>query len=173
MYSKCGALYKAQEVFRELPNRDIFSWNAMLGGHAQMGEVKRFFHSLRQMRLEGTMPDSVSFLLLLNACSHTGLLEEGEVLFDDMCKLYYVTPQMRHYTCMVNLFGRAGHFNKVVSILNVMPSCDHLPLFSSLLFSCYKWVNLELGRWAFEKLMQLNVDCGATYVNMSNIGIQD
>ena len=74
-----------------------------------MDKANRVFISLRQLTLEDTMPDSARFLLL-NVCSHAGLLE-GRVFFDDMCKVHCITPQMRLYTCMVGIFGRGGHFN--------------------------------------------------------------
>ena len=89
MYTKWGALFEAHEVFEKLPCRDIVSWNALIAGYAQLDKANRVFISLRQLRLEGTMPNAASFLLLLNVCSHASLLE-GQVFFDDMCKVHCV-----------------------------------------------------------------------------------
>ena len=93
---------------------------------------------------------------ILSACSHAGLLEEGEKFFDEMYAVYCLTPQIEHYTCMIDLYCRAGDFDKAKALLEKLPSCDHLPIFFIILGACQKWVNVNLGRWAFEQLVRLD-----------------
>ena len=84
LYSKCGVLAKAQEVFDQLPVHDVVSWTSLMFGYAQLGQAEVVFHLFKKMRVEGIQPDLVSFLILLTGCSHGGLLKQGEKLFDDV-----------------------------------------------------------------------------------------
>ena len=168
MYAKCGELKKAREVLEQLPLRDVVSWNALMAGYAQLGQASVVLDLFRRMRNE-VMPDPVTFLILLTSCSHAGLMEEGEKLFDDMHDVYHLDPTLKHYSCMVDLFGRAGHFDKAQMLLDKMPYSDHLPLFLSVLGACRKWLNVKLGRWAFEQSIKLDEKCVVAYVCMENI----
>ena len=98
--------------------------------YGQSGVLKLY----REMRKQGILPSPVTILVLLTACSHAGLLEEGEKLFDDMCGVYKLSPTLEHYTCMIDLFSRAGHFHKIKSLFdNLSSSLDHLPLYLAIL----------------------------------------
>ena len=169
MHAKCGALEKAQEVFEQIPVRNVVAWSALITGYAQLGEAHVVLELYRGMKLEGITPDSVTFIVLLTACSHTGMVVEGEKLFDEMHAMYHITPTLEHYTCMIDLFGRAGHFEKAVSVINEMPSSKHIAVWSALLGACQKWDNLELGIWAFENAIQIDKNQPSIYVCMSNI----
>jgi pentatricopeptide repeat protein len=115
---------------------------------------------------EHIAPDEVTFLVLLTACSHAGLVKEGEKLFDAMRVFHRLDPTLKHYTCMIDLFGRAGHFDKAKAVLEKVP---HAALFLSMLNACRKWRNVNLGRWAFEQLVRLDRDCATAYVCMGNV----
>ena len=169
MYSKCGALKKAQKVFEQLPVRDVVSWNALIAGYAQLGHVNAALGFYNSMRAEDVVPNWVSFIILLNACSHAGLLKEGEKWFDEMRDLYCLSPVLEHYTCMIDLFGRAGHFIKLEILLKSLTSSDHLPLLLAILGACCKWVNVNLGRWAFEQSLVIDENCASAYVCMGDI----
>ena len=169
MYAKCGALEKAQEVFVEIPFRDVVSWSALMAGYAQFGQAKVVMELTEKMRLEGILPDAVTFLVLLNACSHSGLTEEGEKLFVEMCMVYHLLPSVEHYACMIDLFGRAGYFDRVQFFASLKFTSDNLRLFLAILGACQKWVNVTLGRWAFEKSIELDENCGSAYICMENI----
>ena len=113
---------------------------------------------------------SVTFVVLLTACSHAGLLEDGEKLFDEMCAICCLTPTLEHYICMIDVFGRAGHFDKMKSMLEKVSSHHrNLPLFLTILSACRKWGNMKLGNWAFEQSIKLNDKYGAAYICMQNI----
>ena len=170
MYAKCGLLPKASEVFEKLNVRDVVAWTSLISGYAQLGNGDIVVTLFDSMIREEVKPSLVTFTVVLNACSHGGLLKEGEKLFDDMCGVYKLNPTLEHYTCMIDLFSRAGHFHKIKNLFdNLSSSLDHLPLYLAILGACKKWVNVELGRWAFEQSLKLDVKCASAYVGMRNI----
>ena len=172
-YTKCGAMREAREVFEQLGVRDVLAWNTLLAGYAQLGQTKAILNMVRKMRTEGILPDLVTFLVLLVACNHSGFLAEGEILFDEMWVVYCLPPTLEHYACMIDLFGRSGHFDEAVEAIKRMPTLDYLPMWSSLLGSCKKWGNVEVGKLAFDHCVQLDEHHVAGYVNMRNIFAAD
>ena len=107
MYSKCGASMEAFAVFNDV-RQDVVSWNAMLSCFSQLGHGKRSIELFEQMQEEGTKPDEVTFLTVLSACSHAGLVEEGSKFFKSMIEEHHILPVVGHYGCMVDLFGKSG-----------------------------------------------------------------
>ena len=91
------------------------------------------------------------------------------MFFANMRKNYGITPTLGHYICMVDLFGRVGHFDKVMDLIKEMPSPDYLPVWGALLGACRKWGNVRLGRLAFDRAIQLDSRNVAAYVSMVNI----
>ena len=170
MYAKCGMLGKAQEVFNELPCRDVISWSALMDGYAQMGEAEKVIENFNKMMIEDVIPDVVTFLVLLTACNHAGLLAKGLMVFNAMYSSYAVTPTLDHFTCMVDFLVRVGHFDKALDVIeNVSPSY-WLPLLLTLLGACCcNCMNVDIARWAFEQLLQLDKECVSAYVCMGNI----
>jgi pentatricopeptide repeat protein len=169
MYSKCGVLQKAHEVFLQLPTRNIGSWNALIAGCSHLGEADLALDLYARMVAENVVPDLITFIVLLTACSHVGLSKEGEKVFDEMCYIYCLCPTVEHYTCMVDLFGRMGYFGRVASVLDRVSHSGHLPLFLTVLGACRKWRNVRLGRWAFEQYLKLDGQCASAFVCMENI----
>ena len=91
------------------------------------------------------------------------------MFFDDMENVYCLKPTLEHYACMVDLFSRAGHFEKALVVIEKVPPSDCLQLWLDLLGACRKWLNVELGRWAFEQLVKLDEKCVTAYIYMGNI----
>jgi hypothetical protein len=118
---------------------------------------------------EAVRPDQLTFLALLTACSHGGLVEEGQILFGAMHTFYHLSPALEHYTSMVDLSSRAGLFDKALLVVEHVAASDRLPPLLSLLSSCRKWGNVELARWAFEQALMVDEECVAMYVGMGNI----
>jgi hypothetical protein len=137
--------------------------------HVGAQEVKGVFSSFTRMAAEGIRPDSVTFIVLLIACSHAGLVEEGKLYFDLMTDVYGLAPSLEHYTCMVDLLGRAGHLESAVRLIENVAPRHRSRLWPILLGSCRKWENSKLGRWVFEHSVKLNGDDASSYVCMSNI----
>ena len=137
----------------------------LIAGYAQAGQVDMAFSTFRRMRIECIQPNLVTFLALLNACCHSALLNQGEQLFHEMIVLYNLKPIIEHYTCMVDLFSRAGEFEKAKHYL-----VDDVSTLLAFLGACHKLENFDLGRLlAFKKIVQLDEKCAASYVCMANI----
>ena len=169
MYAKCGMLVKAQEVLKELPIRDTISWNALISGYAFHRQGQEALNCFQEMQSEGFHPNDITFLCLLSACSHSGLLDVAQKLFGNMAKRYGITPNLEHHTCMVVVFGCLGHFDKAMSLIKVMPSCCYRPVWVALLAACRKWGNVKLGKLAFDEVLLLDNGCAAAYTLMANI----
>ena len=167
MYAKCGELRKAREIFDELLVRDVAAWNALILGYAQQGQSEEALNCFNQMQNEKLSPDVVTLLCVLCACSHSGLVEEGQTYFTDMSNKYGILPVIEHQTCLVNLFGRAGYFDEAMSIMKDMPTFDY-PIWIAILGSCQKWGNVKLGKLAFEQAIELDSSYCAAYVLMAN-----
>jgi pentatricopeptide repeat protein len=121
------------------------------------------------MQFEGRiLPDAVTFLCLLNACSRSGYVNEGKYHFENMSRSYGIAPDLQHYTCMVDLFGRIGKFDEVITWTKDLPAVDH-PFWCAFLGACQKWDNVKLGRLAFEKAVQLDDTHGAAYMHLANM----
>jgi hypothetical protein len=167
MYGKCGAPAKAAGVFKQLPVQNVASWNAMIAAYAQVGEDNvsvRLFSTM----VESIQPDIVTFTILLNMCSHSGSVDKGQVFFSGMT-YFGIIPTLEHYTCVVDLFGRAGLVEKAIALINSVPIFDHLPMWVSLLGACQKWGNIQLGRLAFQHAVKIDEEHPALYVYLSNI----
>ena len=96
-------------------------------------------------------------------------MEEGILVFDHMINVYHLNPTLEHYTCIVDLLSRAGHFDKAGAVIDLVPSYNCLQLWLSILGACCKLVNLELGIWAFEQSIKLDQRCVVAYVYLGNI----
>ena len=173
MYAKCGAPEKAHEVFEELPVRDESSWTSLITSYSLDRKDTIVVDLFNQMMQESIHPDILTFTVVLNACSHAGLVDEAKEYFASMTTNYGIIPTLEHHTCMIDLFGRSGHFDEAVEAIKRMPTLDYLPMWSSLLGSCKKWGNVEVGKLAFDHCVQLDEHHVAGYVNMRNIFAAD
>jgi pentatricopeptide repeat protein len=169
MYAKCGALTRAQMVFDTLPFRDVVSWNALISGYAQLGRDEIVFKLFDRMIDESKEPTLVTFTAVLNACSHAGLLEKGQIYFETMKDRYRVNPTLEHYTCMIDLFGRAGYIDQAAAMIKEMPFPADLTVWLALLGACQKWQNVVVGSWAFGHAIRLDAEDAAAYVCMINL----
>jgi pentatricopeptide repeat protein len=168
-YVKCGESGKAQEVFDALPIRDAVTWNALISGYTQRGQGEGALSCFRRMQRDNISPDAVTFLCILTACSRCGLVQEGLTHFKSMSSRYGLQALIEHYTCVIDLLGRAGHLEEAMTLMKEMvPSSDYAA-WSSLLAACEKWGNVKLGRLAFEHAVQLDNANSRSYVYMSSI----
>ena len=121
------------------------------------------------MHESGIKPNLITFVHLLNACNHAGMVFEGETYFESMSSDYGLNPTMDHYTCMIDLFGRAGYFGEAIVMIRNMAAFNYLPSWIALLGACQKWGNVKLGRRVFEHAIELDENDGSLYVCMYNI----
>lgn len=170
MYAKCGLLIDAEEMFEELPRRDIVSWNALIAGYACLGESRPVFKMFERMRDEGVWPDSITLLSVLTVCSHEGLVDEGQTFFqaavNQECCMNLST---QHYNCMVDILGRAGQLDEAVAVVEGLPCQPNLVTWSTVLGACRKSGSIVHGRQAFELAMRFDENQAVPYVLMVNI----
>lgn len=146
MYGRCGSMVNAQQVFDATPLRDLVAWNALITGYAHQGQTEPVFHLFHGLQEEGIRPDATTFLGILNVCNHMGLLEMGCHYFESMSKEHGITPTIKHHSCMLDLLGRAGHFNEVVVMLEKMPFQPDLAVWHSVADAGRKWHNVGCER---------------------------
>jgi pentatricopeptide repeat protein len=152
MYAKCGVLTKAQQVFDELPIHNVVSWTSLMAGYAQLGEHDVVFKLFYKMIIKGLRPNAVTFVVLLSACNDAGLINEGQLFFELMSSSYGISPALEHFTCMVNLFSRTGHFHEAMAVIKTMPFPCYLPAWVAVLNASREWGNVKLGKLAFDNV---------------------
>lgn len=121
MYAKCGQLDLSERVFEEMENTDSVSWNALLTAYSMHGEGDRALSVFSLMEKRDVEVDSISFLSVLSAGRHAGLVEEGRKIFHCMRDKYHIEPEVERYACLVDLLGRAGLFSEIMDLLKTMP----------------------------------------------------
>ncbi|KAL4180537.1 hypothetical protein AMTRI_Chr13g125790 [Amborella trichopoda] len=169
MYGRCGSLDLAQEVFEKITLKDLVAWNTIITAYASHGHGHDTIFAFEEMCEHGVRPDEVTFIALLTACSHGGLVEKGQAYFELMAPAYGVRPRLEHYACMVDLLGRAGQLIKAKSLIETMDVEPGPCVWGSLLASCRVHRNLDIGELAAEKLFVLEPQNTGNYVLLSNI----
>lgn len=145
MYAKCGFLEKAIEIFDRMESKDVKSWTAMISGYGVHGQATNAIKLFYRMEEEGFRPNAVTFLAMLSAFSHGGLVTEGMRCFERMVCEYGLSPQVEHYGCMIDLFGRAGLLEEAHKLINSLPIKGDATAWRSLLAACRTYGNVKLG----------------------------
>ncbi|XP_057844755.2 pentatricopeptide repeat-containing protein At3g12770 [Cryptomeria japonica] len=169
MYAKCGSVGHARQVFDKMPKRDVVSWSAMISGYGMHGHGKDALSLFSRMQQTGMKPNDVTFISVLSACSHAGMLDEGWRYFSSMSQDYCIKPRGEHYSCMVDLLGRAGFLDEALDFINKMPLEPHVGVWGALLSACRIYRNIELGEVAARHLIEIDPGHSAYYVLLSNI----
>ncbi|CAA6664957.1 unnamed protein product [Spirodela intermedia] len=136
MYAKCGRLGDAVLLFREAPRRSSIPWNAIIAGHGIHGHGEQAAKLFREMEEEGVKPDKVTFISLLAACSHAGLVDQGRSFFQSMHSKYGIEPTRKHYACLVDLLSRAGDLDAAHDCIRSMPMKPDASVWGALLGAC-------------------------------------
>lgn len=170
MYSKCGNIEKAIEVFDCTSEKDVSTWNAMITGLSIHGRGKRALHLFSEMIDSGNFePNEITFVSLLSACSRVGLLVEGQEIFESMVSVYGIEPSIEHYGCMVDLLGRFGLLEEAKELVEKMPVKQTPLLWESLLSACRNHGNTDLAEQIARKLLELDPEHSTGYLQLSNI----
>jgi pentatricopeptide repeat protein len=169
MYAKCGNIEKAIQVFKRLSKTNVIAWNAMIGGLAMHGKAKDVLDYFSRMERSGVSPSDVTYIAILSACSHAGLVEKGRSIFNDMVNRAGLQPRIEHYGCMVDLLGRAGYLEEAEELITNMPIKPDDVIWKALLGACKLHKNVEIGRRAAEVLMKLAPHDSGAYVALSNL----
>uniref|UniRef100_A0A2N9GJB8 DYW domain-containing protein n=1 Tax=Fagus sylvatica TaxID=28930 RepID=A0A2N9GJB8_FAGSY len=169
MYARCGIVEAANCVFLTMPYLDSVSWNAMIAALGQHGHGLQAIELFDQMLKENIVPDRITFLTVLSACSHAGLVKEGRHYFNSMCGCYGITPGEDHYARLIDLLARAGKFSEANNVIKSMPFEPGAPIWEALLAGCRTHGNMDLGIQAAERLFELMPQHDGTYVLLSNM----
>lgn len=173
MYSKCGRIDYASRFFDLMPVRNVYSWNSMISGYARHGLGRKALGLFTKMKLSGQAPDHVTFVGVLSACSHVGLVDEGFWHFKSMSEEFGLVPRMEHYSCMVDLLGRAGRLCKIEEFISKMPMKPNILIWRTVLGACCRENTRndksELGQRAAQMLFALEPQNAVNYVLASNM----
>ncbi|XP_057952675.1 pentatricopeptide repeat-containing protein At5g44230 [Malania oleifera] len=169
MFSKCGNVEDAYKVFASMNEKNVFSYSSMILGFAMHGHASAAVQLFHDMVKTETVPNGVTFIAVLTACSHAGMVEEGRRLFANMEKCYGVTPNADHYACMVDLLGRAGRLEEAFELVKSMSTEAHGGVWGALLGACRIHGNPDIAEIAANHLFELEPEHIGNYVLLSNI----
>ena len=174
MYSKCGCIEKSMEVFRNVQGRkDAVTWTSIICGLAMNGQTTRALELFSEMKQAGAKPDDITFIGILSACSHGGLVEEGRRYFYAMKEVHQIAPKLEHYGCLIDLLGRGGLLEEAEELIEKMHNVEDsdiiLPLWGSLLGACRVHGNVDMGERLAKKVMEYESGNAGLYTLIANI----
>ncbi|XP_062180943.1 pentatricopeptide repeat-containing protein At4g14050, mitochondrial-like [Phragmites australis] len=169
MYSKCSDIHSAREVFEGIAIRDIISWTTIVVGEAQHGRAQEVLALYDRMVLAGVKPNEVTFVGLIYACSHAGLVQKGRQLFDSMKREYGINPGLQHYTCYLDLLSRSGYLSEAEELITTMPYEPDEATWGALLSACKKHKDAEMCLRVADNLLELRPKDPSTYILLSNV----
>ncbi|KAA0050892.1 pentatricopeptide repeat-containing protein [Cucumis melo var. makuwa] len=169
MYCKCGCLDCAYGVFVHLPEKGISSWNCMIGGMAMHGKGEAAIELFKEMETKMVKPDNITFLNVLSACAHSGLVEKGQHYFNRFTQVYGIEPRTEHYGCMVDLYGRAGLLEEAMKVIDEMPMSPDVGVLGAFVGACKIHGNIELGEEVGKRVIELEPTNSGRYVLLGNL----
>ncbi|XP_011622603.1 pentatricopeptide repeat-containing protein At3g62890-like [Amborella trichopoda] len=169
MYAKCGCIDEALKVFHGMKERNVLAWSAMIVGLAANGRPDDALGLFSLMEDSCVKPNDVTFIGVLSACSHAGLVSQGCDYFRSMREVHGIEPTVHHHCCMVDLYGRVGLLEEALELIQSMPIEPNSAIWGALLSACKLHGNLKLGEMVGKKLIDLEPNHGGRYVLLSNI----
>lgn len=157
MYAKCDSIQNAYHIFNKMSVRDVVSWNEMIRGYAMHEHGEGALLIFHQMQQASMSPNNITFVGVLSACNHAGLVDEGWQHFHSMSQEFHIEPNNEHYACMVDLLGRYGNFNEVQDLISKIPVELSTSLWGALLGTCNIYCNVELSKFVAEHLFKLEI----------------
>ncbi|GAU33467.1 hypothetical protein TSUD_381030 [Trifolium subterraneum] len=164
MYSRCGSMQDAALIFQEMETRDLVSYNTLISGFAEHGQGMESIKLLEKMKKDGIEPDRITYIAVLTACSHAGLLEEGQKVFESI-----KFPDVDHYACMIDMLGRVGRLEEAMKLIQSMPMEPHAGIYGSLLNATSIHKRVELGEIAAAKLFKVEPHNSGNYMLLANM----
>ncbi|XP_006653155.1 pentatricopeptide repeat-containing protein At1g11290, chloroplastic [Oryza brachyantha] len=169
MYAKCGRVTIARALFNSAREKHVITWNALIHGYGSHGFGKVAVELFEEMKSIGMAPNETTFLSVLSACSHAGLVEEGRKYFTSMKDDYGLEPGMEHYGTMVDLLGRAGKLDEAWAFIQKMPMDPGVSVYGAMLGACKLHKNVELAEESAQKIFELEPQEGVYHVLLANI----
>ena len=161
-YSKCGLVVSASKIFHLMKAKDVLSWTSIISGFATNGMAPEALRAFVGMISAGVSPDQVTFLAVLSACSHSGMIEEGKESFELMRNIYKLSPWQKHFGCMVDLFARAGQLNCAWDLVCEMPLKPSYAVFGALLSACRAGRELGIAELVTGEMLSSGERAGGT-----------
>lgn len=171
-YAKCGCIESASRVFGEIAAkwRNVISWTSVISAFAMHGMEKEALENFERMQKECLQPNRITFLSILNACSHGGLVEEGLKFFKIMVNEYQISPNVKHYGCLIDMLGRAGRLDEAEKMaLEIPREVVNVIIWRTLLGACSFHGNAEMGARVTGKILEMETRYAGDYVHLSNI----
>ncbi|XP_047176809.1 pentatricopeptide repeat-containing protein At4g14050, mitochondrial [Vigna umbellata] len=169
MYAKCSDLVAAKYIFWDMCRKDVVSWTSIIVGSAQHGQAEEALGLYDGMVLAGVKPNEVTFVGLIHACSHAGLVSKGRALFRSMVEDYGIEPSLQHYTCLLDLFSRSGHLHEAESLIRTMPVSPDEPTWAALLSACKRHGNTQMAVRIADHLLNIKPEEPSSYILLSNV----
>ncbi|KAJ4977478.1 hypothetical protein NE237_002584 [Protea cynaroides] len=168
MYAKCGSLEDAMLTFYKMGYIDTYACTAVITGLANCGHGSKVLTLFEQMKKEGIEPNEATFVAALNACSRSGLLEEGCLLFDRMTGVYNIKPKVEHLGCLIDLFSRAGLLYQAEELIRTLPTQERVISYKTILSACINYSEIDLGKKVAEELIRLGPHSHEVYILLAN-----
>ncbi|KAI4386226.1 hypothetical protein MLD38_004176 [Melastoma candidum] len=170
MYAKCGAIEAAHNVFEQMVKRDRISWTGIINAYGSSGHAPEALKYFAQMQESGIKPDDITFLAMLSACSHGGLVDEGYSIFNQMVTLHGLNPRSQHYSCLVDMLGRAGRLHEAYQIISSRTDLKRdAELLSTLFSACCMLKEVDLGEEIVRVIYEISGDDHSMYIMLSNL----
>ncbi|KAL6583739.1 hypothetical protein OROMI_003028 [Orobanche minor] len=168
-YAKCGCVDKAIEAFDEMPSKNLWTWTALIQGLASNGRGRKSLQYYKSMLQENVEPNDVTFIGVLSACTHAGLVGEGRSYFESMKRDFAIEPRIEHYGCIVDMLGRVGLIEEAYDFIKNMPVKPNAVIWRTLLASCRVHKNVEIGEEALKHVVRLEPAHSGDYILLSNL----
>nr|AYM00700.1 pentatricopeptide repeat protein [Salvia miltiorrhiza] len=168
MYFKCSSPFDGFRVFNTSLDRNVITWTSLISGYGLNGRVSEVLNSFHQMISEGVKPNQITFLAVLSACSHGGLVDKGWEYFSSMMRDYGVQPRGKHYAVMVDLLGRAGRLEEAYAFVQISHYKEHPAVWGALLGACRIHGNIDMVKLAAKNFFELEPENAGKYVVLSN-----
>ncbi|MCO5611263.1 hypothetical protein L7F22_065515 [Adiantum nelumboides] len=169
MYGRCGSLKVAWKLFEQLQARTVFAWSSMIAAYGQKGLGEEALAVFTQMRQEGALPDKITFVSVLSACSHAGLVHDACEYFTLMQDGYGIAPMVDHYNCMIDLLGRSGQLDEAEKLILNMKVRPTTSTWLTLLSACRNNVDVRRGEWAAKFLFKIDPNIVSPYIMLSSL----
>lgn len=169
MYARTGKILLAKRLFDSLAKKDEVTYTSLIAGYGIQGDGKMAVELFEEMIRCNIKPDHVTMVAVLSACSHSALVDQGQTLFEKMSCVYRIVPRLEHFSCMVDLYGRAGLLGKAEEIMRKMPYEPTAAMWATVIGGCRIHGNKELGELAGEKLLEMRPRNSGYYVLVANM----
>ncbi|KAI4319440.1 hypothetical protein MLD38_033037 [Melastoma candidum] len=168
MYAKCGCIEEAAQIFEEMPGKDLVSWNSMIKAYAVHGHPREALALFNQLCNSGPNPDDITFLSVLSACSHAGLVPEGREHFESMIR-YGIHPKVEHYACLIDLCGRRGLIQEAYELATSLPFKPSEAIWGAILSACRMHGDTNMAKVAGDKVLELDPEDSGVYSLLAEV----